>query len=205
MRSGSRIERRVVSTVERFASHGALALRNAWLVERIREMAHTDGLTGVGNRGTFEARLSTEVARAGRHDENVSLLMVDVDRFKLLNDEHGHLIGDEVLRRVAHQLEEASREFDLVARYGGEEFAVVLPATSAEEALLVADRMRRLVDDPSEFPRVTVSIGAATFPLDGVQPAELVTAADTALYRSKHGGRNRVTAASMPEDLPAEV
>lgn len=205
MRSGSRIERRVVSTIERFASHGALALHNAWLHERIREMAHTDGLTGVGNRATFEARLSTEIARAARHEENVSLLMVDVDRFKLLNDKHGHLIGDDVLRRVARQLEEGCREFDSVARYGGEEFAVVLPATNAEDALLVADRMRRLVDDPAEIPRVTVSIGSATFPLDGAQPAELVTAADRALYRSKGAGRNRVTASSMPENLPARA
>lgn len=203
MRSGSRIERRVVSTMERFASHGALALHNAWLLERIRQMAHTDGLTGVGNRATFEARLSSEIARASRHEENVSLLMVDVDRFKLLNDDHGHLVGDEVLRRVARQLEEGCREFDSVARYGGEEFAVVLPATDAEDALIAADRMRRLVADTPEKPRATVSVGVATFPSDGIGPAELVTAADMALYRSKNAGRNRVTAASTLEDSPA--
>ena len=203
MRSGSRIERRVVSTIERFASHGALALHNAWLLEQIRRMADTDGLTGVGNRATFETRLATEIARATRHGEPVSLLMVDVDHFKLLNDKHGHLIGDEVLRRVARQLQEGCREFDSVARYGGEEFAVVLPATDAAEALVAADRMRRLVDDAAKIPRVSVSVGVATFPLDGAQPAELVTAADSALYRSKRTGRNRVTAASIQENLSA--
>ena len=205
MRSGSRIERRVVSTIERFTSHGALALRNAWLLERIQEMAHTDGLTGVGNRATFESRLAGEISRAGRHRENASLLMVDVDRFKFLNDKHGHLVGDDVLRRVARQLEEGCREFDSVSRYGGEEFAVVLPSTGAEEALMIADRMRRLVADSANIPRVTVSIGAATFPLDGMGPAELVTAADDALYRSKRAGRNRVTAAGTPVDVPAEA
>lgn len=201
MRRGSRIERRVVSTIERFVSHGALALHNAWLLERIQEMAQTDGLTGVGNRATFDSRLSSELGRAGRHRESVSLLMVDVDRFKLLNDAHGHLVGDEVLRRVAGQLQEGCRGFDSVARYGGEEFGIVLPETDTAEALVVAHRMRRLVADAVELPMTTVSIGVATFPLDGVEPAEVVTAADAALYRSKREGRNRVTAAAMPSDL----
>ncbi len=129
MRRGSRIERRVVSTIERFVSHGALTLHNAWLLERIRQLAHTDGLTGLTNRDTFDKQLSSELSRATRHDERVSLLMVDVDHFKLLNDAHGHVAGDDVLRRVAGQLREACREQDTIARYGGEEFAIVLPNT----------------------------------------------------------------------------
>lgn len=196
LRRGSRIERRVVTTIERFVSHGALALHNAWLLEHIRSLASTDGLTGVGNRDTFDRRLSEELARAGRQEENVSLLMVDIDGFKALNDEHGHLVGDRVLRRVAREIHQGGRESDTVARYGGEEFGVVLPGTDTEEALLVADRLRRLIADSAGAPRVTVSIGLATFPLDGLEPEEIVMAADAAMYRSKRTGRNRVTAAA---------
>ena len=198
LRNGSRIERRVVSTIERFTSHGALALHNAWLLEHIRGLAQTDGLTGVGNRDTFDTRLSAELARATRNGESVSLLMVDVDNFKMLNDLHGHLVGDTVLRRVAQQLDEQSRESDTVARYGGEEFGIVLPGSDSEEALVAADRMRRIVAEAEEGPSVTVSIGVATFPADGVECDEIVVAADNALYRSKRSGRNRVTAAALP-------
>ena len=204
MRQGSRIERRVVNTIERFVSHGALALRNAWLLEQIQEMAQTDGLTGVGNRDSFETRLRSELARGARHGQHVSLLMIDVDHFKRLNDDHGHLAGDEVLRRVAGQLHGECREFDSVARYGGEEFAVVLPRTDTEEALIVAHRMRRLVKDAPIGPAVTVSLGVATFPIDGSEAADLVGAADVALYRSKRAGRDQVTAAALPL-LPAET
>jgi diguanylate cyclase (GGDEF)-like protein len=198
LRRGSRIERRVVSTIERFVSHGALALHNAWLLEHIRGLAQTDGLTGVGNRDTFDTRLSAELARASRSGESVSLLMIDVDNFKTLNDLYGHLVGDTVLRRVAQQLDEVSREADTVARYGGEEFGVVLPGSGAEEALIAADRIRRIVAGADEGPAVTVSIGVATFPADGLESDEIVVAADTALYRSKRSGRNRVTAAGLP-------
>jgi len=200
LRRGSRIERRVVSTIERFVSHGALTLHNAWLLERIRELAQTDGLTGVANRDTFDRRLSAELSRAARHHENVSLLMVDVDHFKLLNDAHGHLIGDDVLRRVANQLREACREQDTIARYGGEEFGLVLPNTDTNDALMAADRIRRMVAECDEDPPATISVGVATFPLDAVEVHELVTAADMALYRSKRAGRDRVTAAAVPAD-----
>jgi diguanylate cyclase (GGDEF)-like protein len=198
LRRGSRIERRVVSTIERFVSHGALALQNAWLLEHIRSLAQTDGLTGVGNRDTFDTGLSGEISRAGRHGESFSLLMIDVDHFKMLNDDHGHLVGDTVLRRVARQIHHASRESDTVARYGGEEFGVVLPGANTEEALIAADRIRRLIADAEALPAVTVSIGVATFPLDGTEPDAIVIAADAALYRSKRTGRNRVTAAALP-------
>lgn len=198
LRRGSRIERRVVSTIERFVSHGALALQNAWLLEHIRSLAQTDGLTGVGNRDTFDTGLRGEISRAARHGESFSLLMIDVDHFKMLNDDHGHLVGDTVLRRVARQIHHASRDSDTVARYGGEEFGVVLPGADTEEALIAADRIRRLIADAEPLPAVTVSIGVATFPLDGTEPDAIVVAADAALYRSKRTGRNRVTAAAPP-------
>src|SRR5204863_6445885 len=100
-RSGSRIERRVVAMLEQFVAHAALALRNAWLLEQVRDLAATDGLTRIGNRRTFEETLDREVARAAGTGEQMSLVMVDIDHFKRLNDTHGHQRGDDVLRRVA--------------------------------------------------------------------------------------------------------
>jgi two-component system cell cycle response regulator len=196
LRSGSRIERRVVGMLERFASHGALALHGAWLLERVQQMASTDGLTGVANRGAFETALERELARAARGGEDVTLVMLDVDHFKRLNDVHGHLVGDDVLRRVAAAIAATSRQYDTPARYGGEEFAVILPRTSKADGLEVAERLRLAVEESGEDPEVTASGGLATFPADAVEPRALIRAADGALYESKRGGRNRVTAAS---------
>jgi len=194
MRSGSRIERRVVSMVKRFASHGALALRNAWLLERVQKMADTDALTRVANRRTFDSMLSREISRASRSREDVALVMFDIDHFKSLNDAHGHQAGDEVLRRVAAILDGESRDFDTVARYGGEEFAVILPRTTVGDAREVAERFLEAIRrDPAE-PSVTASAGVASFPVNALDPAALVSAADEALYESKHLGRDRVTA-----------
>jgi diguanylate cyclase (GGDEF)-like protein len=200
LRSGSRIERRVVSTVERFASYGSLALRNVWLLEQVRRAAATDGLTGIANRSTFDAELERELARAARDGEDVSLVMLDIDHFKSLNDNYGHQVGDAVLQTVARAIEVPIRSFDLPARYGGEEFAVILPRTGREDGLVVAERLRKAVAQANDDPSVTVSAGVATFPLDGAVEKDLVRAADAALYASKRTGRNRVTAASSAFD-----
>jgi diguanylate cyclase (GGDEF)-like protein len=193
LRAGSRIEHRVVAMVERFASHGALGLRNAWLLEQVRAMASTDGLTGIANRLTFNETLEREIARAARAGEDTSLVLMDIDHFKKLNDTLGHQTGDDVLRRVAGALKHAARVYDTPARYGGEEFGVILPRTSAAEAEDVANRMREAIAESGDDPRVTVSAGVATFPLDAAGPEALVGAADEALYESKRGGRDRVT------------
>jgi two-component system, cell cycle response regulator len=193
MRRGSRIERRVVSMAERFASHGALALRNAWLLERVQELAATDALTGVANRYSFQQALEGELERAARATEDVSLAMLDIDRFKRLNDAHGHQVGDEVLRRVSAILSEHCRKYDMVARYGGEEFAIILPATGRAETRAIIDRLRRQIEAVTRDPKVTISGGVASFPTDAVTVDDLVAAADEALYESKRGGRNRVT------------
>src|SRR5439155_610987 len=111
--------RRVVSMAERFASHGTLALRNAWLLADARRRAATDGLTGLANRPTFDAVLGQELERAARGDDHVSLVLMDLDHFKRVNDEHGHQAGDDVLRRVAATLAARSRVYDTAARYGG--------------------------------------------------------------------------------------
>lgn len=196
LKSGSRIERRVLSMIERFASHGALALRNAFLLERVQQMAKTDGLTMIANRRTFEQTLATELNRATRANQPVSLVMLDIDRFKKLNDTHGHPRGDEVLRQVARLLEGACRDFDMAARYGGEEFAVILPGASLNEATKIAERLRKLVMTADTVVPVTASFGVAAFPTQAGDTESLVSVADEALYSSKRKGRNKVTASS---------
>ena len=195
MRAGSRVERRVVSAVERFASHASLALRNAWLLQQLRQMADTDGLTGIANRRTFDEALERELARAARSGEEVSLVLLDIDHFKRLNDTHGHQVGDDVLRRVARAIADATRRYDLAARYGGEEFAVILPRTPHADAAAVAERLRRHGVEAPGDPGCTVSAGVATYPRDAADPAALIVRADEALYASKHNGRDRLTVA----------
>ena len=123
----------------------------------------------------------------------VSLVMLDIDRFKKLNDTHGHQRGDEVLREVAQLLEGASRDFDTAARYGGEEFAVILPGATLNAATKVAERLRKMIMTANTVVPVTASFGVAAFPEQGADPQSLVSAADEALYSSKRRGRNRVT------------
>ncbi len=197
MRHGSRIEERVVAMVAQFSAHAALALDNAWLLEQVQEMAETDGLTGVANRRTFEATLDREVTRAFRNGDNLSLVMVDIDHFKRLNDTYGHQKGDEVLRAVADNLSRECRDFDTVARYGGEEFAVILPGCGEVEALEIAERLREAVMEADTGVAVSSSAGVATYPVHAASPGRLVEAADAALYESKRAGRNRVTAAKL--------
>ena len=196
IRAGSRIEKRIVDMVERFASHGALALRNAWLLDEVHELAATDGLTKIANRMTFQDTLERELARAQREQGEVTLLMLDIDHFKRLNDSRGHQAGDEVLRQVAATLREQQRAYDTAARYGGEEFALILPGLGAGEAVEVGERVRQAI--AANGCGVTASLGVATYPNDALTEDALVGAADEALYQSKHGGRDRVTQYSPP-------
>jgi diguanylate cyclase (GGDEF)-like protein len=196
-RSGSRIERRVVATTERFAGHAALAIRNANLLERMQQMAVTDGLTQLANRRSFDRALERELTRATRTDGRLSVVLLDIDHFKSLNDTHGHLVGDTVLRQIAAALKECGREYDTIARYGGEEFAAVLPGCSTALALQVAERLRRAVCDADSDVQVTASAGVATYPYDGIDVDSLLGAADQALYAAKRGGRNLVLSAEQ--------
>jgi diguanylate cyclase (GGDEF)-like protein len=190
---GRRVERRVVAMLGQFAAHAALALRNSWLLQQVQRLAETDGLTGLANRRTFEATLERELSRAARSGEPVTLVMVDVDHFKLLNDKHGHQAGDEVLEEVASVLASVCRDFDTAARYGGEEFVVILPSCSSAESLVVAERLRESIEGIETVTPVTASAGVATFPAHAADPEGLIKAADEALYESKRAGRNRVT------------
>jgi diguanylate cyclase (GGDEF)-like protein len=130
--------------------------------------------------------------------EPVSLVLLDIDHFKPLNDEHGHQIGDDVLRQVAAVLGETARTIDVPARYGGEEFAVVLPECDRAEAAMVAERLRSAIEQADTIVKITVSAGVATFPEHGATPEALIRAADDALYSAKDSGRNRVVAAQQP-------
>lgn len=174
------------------------AMKLASAMEELHQLATRDGLTGVLNRREFERVLKDEAERAGRFGRRFSLVLLDLDHFKRINDTHGHPAGDEVLREVARRLQEALRTVDRLGRFGGEEFAALLVETDDRTAQEVAGRMVQAIRaEPIPVVQdlalaVTVSAGVALSPRDGVQPAELIAAADRALYAAKHAGRNQV-------------
>lgn len=177
------------------ASYTALAIAHAEANLRLRDLSVTDDLTGVANRRLFLERLGRETERARRGQKSLSALVIDLDHFKRVNDEHGHLRGDEVLRAVARILEENVRRHETVARYGGEEFVVLLPECKKPQALLVAEKLRAAVAErPIGGLPITISIGVATLPDDAVTAEGLIDAADRALFAAKRAGRNRVVA-----------
>ncbi|MEV0902323.1 GGDEF domain-containing protein [Actinoplanes sp. NPDC049802] len=180
-------------------------VRMAGLVRAQRLAAITDGLTGLRSRRYFEEALGNEGARATRYGVPFSVLLLDIDHFKKVNDTFGHAGGDRVLVEVTHRLRELIRPGDVVARYGGEEFAVLLPDTRPDEAREIAERVRRGVGvapiavSESRMHRVTVSVGVAGMPTAG-STDELVLAADRALYAAKNAGRNQVACATEPAE-----
>jgi two-component system, cell cycle response regulator len=166
---------------------------------RLEELATTDSLTRLMNRRALLERLNAEVDRARRFKSHLSLLMLDLDHFKSVNDRHGHLVGDAILRQTGGLLSGAVRTIDVVARYGGEEFVLILPETALEGAVTFAERLRERVDehayelDAERTLHLTCSVGVATFPTEFVLSTEdLFARADEALYRAKSGGRNQV-------------
>jgi len=169
-----------------------------WLVRRIRTSAQTDGLTGLWNHVTFWRLAHAEHERMLRHGSHYSVLMLDLDHFKQINDTRGHSTGDDVLRQIAEVLASRSRASDIVARYGGEEFAMLLPETQREQAVELAKELRmRVLTTTMQVP-VTVSIGVASSADGFTRSAEVVVAAaDRALYEAKRAGRNHV-AVSVP-------
>jgi diguanylate cyclase (GGDEF)-like protein len=172
------------------------------LNSRLAELAVTDGLTGLYNHRHFRERLALEMERSNRTGLPLSVLMFDVDHFKLYNDRHGHLAGDNALRSVAKLLQHGRRANDIVARYGGEEFTIVLVDVGSAAAKEVAERVvAHVAEFPFEFGpsqsvgKLTISVGVATAPDDGVDPATLLVAADRALFAAKSAGRNTVRVA----------
>jgi diguanylate cyclase (GGDEF)-like protein len=173
----------------------ATAIKNAHYVERVKQLAYVDGLTGIFNRRYFEMRILEEIERAARFKHPLALLMADIDHFKRLNDEFGHLLGDEVLRQVSSLLSQHSRKHDILCRYGGEEFVVVLPEIGPEAALVAAEKLRAIIAG-WQFPGVprpvTVSIGVGGMRREAMTRDDLVQTADSALYAAKAAGKNRV-------------
>jgi diguanylate cyclase (GGDEF)-like protein len=181
------------------AGQATLSIENVDLHETIQEQAITDELTGLFNVRQFHSRLENEIERAERFGTPLSLVMLDIDRFKSVNDTYGHQQGDRVLVEVARVLRRLSRDVDLPARYGGEEMAVVLPQTDLTGAELGAERMRAAIEgmqiqrlDGGGLLPITASFGVASFPSQAADKTALIAAADAALYRAKRGGRNRV-------------
>ena len=184
------------------AAHATVALRNAERYERAKERAFIDDVTEVYNARYLLEAIDREVRRADRYGTEVSLLFLDLDRFKLVNDRFGHLVGSQALRQLSRVLLECIRQVDTLARYGGDEFTIVLPDTGHDAAQYVAERIRQVVEATpfearrGEVMRLTCSVGFATFPAHGADRATLLDAADKAMYRAKSEGRNLVSSAS---------
>src|SRR5574341_110226 len=175
--------------VRALASQAAIAIRNA----RLEDLSFKDPLTDVYNRRYFMVRLEEEWGRHSRFAEPVSLVLLDLDRFKDINDQFGHRMGDEALKDVARLLQKHSRNFTIVTRYGGDEFAVLLVNTAKAGAVPYAERIRHVIErhDFAHGP-VTVSLGVASLPEDATTGDDLVAVADKAMYKAKEQGRNRV-------------
>jgi diguanylate cyclase (GGDEF)-like protein len=176
----------------------------AALSDQLRDLSTIDALTRIPNRRSFDDRLTVEMAQSRRYGVSCALVMIDLDRFKLVNDRHGHPAGDEVLRHVAGLLDAEKRSGDMVARYGGEELVAVLPHTEAPDAAAWADRLRALLEmQPTRWHddviRVTASFGVASAPLNAGNGSELIEAADRALYAAKKRGGNAVVVQEDPD------
>ena len=188
------------------ANQAGLAIENSQLSEMVVHKSHTDSLTNLWNHGFFQYTLNSEIQKAKEQNYPLCLVMIDIDNFKKFNDTYGHQNGDMVLTELAHILKESARENDYICRYGGEEFSVILPQTSKEQALVIAERMReRIVHHEllrfSAFQNltVTVSLGLACFPTDAQHKEDLIAKTDKAMYIAKFGGKNRTYAYSHEE------
>ena len=196
----SPFDERHLRVLSLLANQTAIAIENAKLFRRAEQLAVTDDLTQVYNYRFLKMGLRREVKRAARFSQKFSILMIDVDNLKRYNDRNGHLRGSEVLRQVAQIVVKEARSIDLVAKYGGDEFVVILPQTAREGACVLADRVKSSVAIAA-FPLVTpgiitVSLGVATYPENGITAGELLESADIALYAAKQSGKNRVSIAS---------
>lgn len=194
------------------ASELVVAVENSQLYKLTRSLAITDELTGLRNYRYLQQRLDEEVERARRFHKHVSLVMVDVDDFKMFNDTHGHIAGDGALADLGRVLHSCVREVDVVCRYGGEEFSIVLPETDATGAYVVAEKVREMVaefaftgSDGGEDVTMTVSVGVASYPAHAYDKETLLKQADDALYRAKGSGKNRVRSPHRKLTPPGEI
>ncbi|HBG61520.1 MAG: hypothetical protein A2Y03_05940 [Omnitrophica WOR_2 bacterium GWF2_38_59] len=180
------------------ANQAGLAIENSRLYEMVMHKSHTDSLTSLWNHGFFQDKLAEEVDKARTNKKPLSLLIMDLDNFKILNDSCGHQNGDIILKEVSNLLKDSSRDIDYVCRYGGEEFSIILTQTNKESGYSIAERIRQKIEQYS-FPafslyheqKVTISIGLATFPDDADNNNDLIKQADRAMYKAKFSGKNQ--------------
>ena len=179
------------------ANQAGLAVENSQLYEKTVTRAHSDFLTELWNHGYFQYLLQAELEKAKAAKVPLTLMMIDIDFFKIYNDGLGHQAGDKALKELAQLLKGQSRKMDYVCRYGGEEFTIILPQTEKKEAFLIAERLRQDItkfnftsEDILPQKQLTVSIGLASFPEDGQTPSEIINASDKSLYQAKHQGKN---------------
>lgn len=184
------------------ANQAGLAIENSRLYELIKYKSHTDAITRLWNHGFFQDKLTKEIEKANTTHQMVSLIMIDIDNFKELNDMYGHQNGDIVLKEMANILRDSSRDGDYACRYGGEEFSVILTQTSKDQGYIIAERIRQKIEDycfpkfsSEEQLKVTVSIGLATFPEDAQRKESLITKTDKAMYCAKFSGKNQTCVA----------
>lgn len=185
-----------LASIENALTHLLYPLRNAIMYQQAVRNARLDSLTGVGNRFAFSRSFEREQLLARRHQSDLSLLIIDVDHFKKINDHYGHLVGDKVLKEIAHALQSIMRQTDMIFRYGGEEFTAILTKTNRRGAQVIAERLRQQVANlaiahENEMIHVTVSIGIGSL-LEVESDRELFEQADDNLYMAKRQGRNRV-------------
>lgn len=176
-----------------------ICLSGLAISERMTSLIIREGLTGLFNQIYIRQRLEEEFYRSKRYEHPLSLLMIDLDNFKALNDRYGHTAGDHLLKYFSQMISETIRPSDIAARYGGEEFLIILPETTRKEALTVAERIQKKIslypfriDSRKEEVQFTISIGVSTFPDSGQNAEELITLADMALYQAKKEGKNKV-------------
>lgn len=181
-----------VRTAEIFASQATLAIVKTSYIQKIGKVATMEKMTGLYNQSYFYQRLEEEIAKASRSKCSLSLLFMDTDRLKDINDTYGHLVGDKVLQLIARSIKESIRKMDIAFRYGGDEFVVILPHAGSKEATLVAERIRKKTEGKTPFPPVSLSFGVASFPQDATEARELLDNADRAMYQTKQGGRNNI-------------
>jgi diguanylate cyclase (GGDEF)-like protein len=189
-RGGKDFTEEDVQMLKAVADQAAVAINKA----QLWDMAVTDSLTGLYVRRYFMVKLQEELHRADRYNKILSIVMADIDRFKKINDTYGHDIGDEVLETIGKFFQKNIRDVDIIARYGGEEFILMIPEADKEAAFCLAERLREKFSeiDLGHLPKITISLGIASYPLDGTEIDDLIKKADTAMYAAKQAGRNKV-------------
>ncbi len=201
--AGKKMTEQEIELLEALADFAAVGIENARFVEKIKHLTIIDDVTGLYNSRYLHTLLETEISRALRYNSPFSLIFLDLDHFKLVNDNYGHLVGSRLLREVGQLLRFNLRTIDWTVRYGGDEFIIILPRTGKKEAVLVCQRLRKVLNETVFFEKenlnikITASFGIAGFPDDAQDKEALIKLADQAMYQVKNSGRNGIAVAGI--------